>query len=228
MLAGTIARLDAPADDPLEDTTEHKNLPALAVNGSQSDLEDSGVIQQCTAANRIEQDQTEAVISDGMVIENRVPQPVDVVSDVVADVTGSGVVVAERVRGSGRYPFPFDLVAAQTGQEIQQYEVDVEAFAESFDAAAIADTWLVGAGDEGGVSMDYNDNAEPEKAGDASVGLGFLLSWEGVMAEGVLYRSGYLAIYSDWIASVFLEFVNDAVMPYAYLPEDTGGEQTTL
>lgn len=228
MIAGSIALLEAPADDTLTDTTEDRSLPALAVTSTQTDLDREGAVQSCTLAKRVDREREEPVVYEGGITTDRVTDREAVVSDVVADVTGTGLVVAERVAGSGRYPFPFGMIAAQTGRDITQYGADVEAFAASFPTGAISDTWLVGVEDGDGVSMDYNDLAVPERAGEASVGLGFTLSWEGIMAEGVLYRSGYLAIYSPWTAPVFLEFVADAVQPHLVADDDEDGTQATL
>lgn len=229
MLAGTIGVLDAPADEPLSDTTENdQSLPALAVSATQSDLDGEGIAQECTAAARVEKEREEPVVYDGGITTSREPHSVEVVSDLVTDVTGTGVVVAERLKG-GDPPFPFTLVSAQTGRNIQRHHVDVEGFVRSFDADDILDTWLVGSEDDDGegVTMDYNDRADPEKAPDATVGFGFTLSWNETIASGVLYASGYVAIHTSWTAAVFCKFVADRILPHAYTV-DNGGLQATL
>lgn len=228
MHAGKIAELDAPAADPLEDTTEEsQTLPALAVNDAQTNLDGESAIQHCTLADRQQTEQPEPMVFEGGITESMEPTRVDVMSDVVADVTGSGVVVAERVRGSGLYPFPFNLIASQTGRDIQTYHIDVAAFADQFDDGDMRDTWMVGTDYGDGATINYNADASTERAGEANVGLGFELSWNDVIAEGVIYESGYLAIYRDWTSAVFLTFVEDAVLPHTFVAEDDT-QQTTL
>jgi hypothetical protein len=227
MQAGQIARLNRPAPERLTDTTEESHsLPALAVNSSQTDLEHDGVVQDCTAAARVAVEREQALVYDGGITTDRVEGREEVVSDVVADVTGTGLVVAERVAGSGRYPFPYDMIAAQTGRDLSQYELDIREFVEQFDDDQLRDTWMTGVDNGDGVSIDYNQNANRDDAPRASVGLGFSLVWNDVHAEGVVYKSGYVAIYSSWTAEVFLEFVDDAIMPVAHVAEDDGAQAT--
>lgn len=225
MHAGKIAQLQTPASDPLEDTTENGSLPALAVNNTQQDLEGDAAAQHCTLADAVQTERPEPMVYDGVITEVMEPHTEEVISDVVADVTGSGLVVAERMRKAGRYPFPLNLIAAQTGREIQPYKVDVADFADHF-AGDIYDTWMVGADNMDGSSIDYNGNADVEDAPGANIGLGFELSWNDVVAEGVIYESGYLAIYSEWTSAVFLQFVEAAVLPQTFVGDDDSQQQT--
>jgi hypothetical protein len=227
MQAGQLAQLDAPAPDRLEDTTEQSHdLPALAVNATQTDLDADREVQHCTAAARIATEEEQAIVYDGGVTSERIETRTEIISDLVADVTGTGIVLAERTGGDGRYPFPYDMVAAQTTRDLTTYNVDIQDFANQWDDDALRDTWMVGSGDDDGVRIDYNDRAEPENAPDATVGLGFVVSWEDTVGEGVVYESGYVAIYSGWTAAMFVEFVDDAVLPHAYADEQT--QQATL
>jgi hypothetical protein len=227
MLAGQLATINEPTEKRLEDTTESDpTMPALAVNSTQTDLERDGAIQHCTAAGRVEEEIQEALVYEGGISTDTVPQRTDVVSDLVADVTGTGIVVAERTAGDGLYPFPYDLVAAQTGAGVTQYEINTAAFARQFSDDELRDTWMVGVDDGEGVSMDYNTRANRDDAPDATVGLGFVLSWQNAVAEGVVYESGYVAIYSAWTAPVFVEFLDDVVLPVAEPVEEA--QQATL
>jgi hypothetical protein len=226
MHAGKIAQLQTPASDPLEDTTQSGTLPALAVNNTQQDLEGDAAAQHCTLADAVQTERPEPMVYDGGITEVMEPHTVEVISDVVADVTGSGIVVAERMRKAGRYPFPLNLIAAQTGREIQPYSVDVTAFADHFDGGDIHDTWMVGTDYGDGSTIHYNADADSEHAGEANIGLGFELSWNDVVAEGVIYESGYLAIYSEWTSAVFLQFVEDAVLPHTFVGDNDSQQQT--
>jgi len=143
MLAGSIAVLDRPADESLEDTTADESLPALSVDATQTDLSADSVAQECTAAGAIRTERDVPVVTGNIITTTRESQRVEVAADLVADVTGYGLVLPDRTAGGGRYPFPLDLVAAQTGRELTRHRVDVEAFAEAF-ADDLHDTWLVG------------------------------------------------------------------------------------
>jgi hypothetical protein len=231
MLAGTIAVLDAPADEPLTDTTlESEELPAVAVNNEQADLEGDTAVQHCTVADYVYEDAQVPLVYEGGITTETEERRQEVVSELVADVTDSGLLIAERVKGTDEFAFPFNRVAQQTGRGIERREIDVSAFADALDdgSTELMDTWLVGTDDGEGVSMDYNEQAEVADANKANVGLGFTVSWNSVVGEGVLYGSGYIAIYSSWGSSVFAEFVKENVLPHSVLDDDADGQQATL
>ena len=82
------------------------------------------------------------------------------------------------------------------------------------------------------VDMRYGRGALKKDAIQAEIGVGFETPWHGTVVKGVIYNSGYLAIYnpSSWGPMQFAGFVREEIMPVAEVPdvEEDAGEQSTL
>lgn len=233
MIAGTIAQLDHAADDPLETAFQGGDLPALDVEQTQTTFEDTPV-QSGVAATRIEVEREQASVTvdpDGDatgIHTTREPVLTDVTTNWVADVTESGLLAAASVGGDGPFDFPFDLIAAQTDRTPQRLTVDIEAMHEDWveaEADGLADAWMTGEDDGESTAMQYHDAADVETR--PTIGLGFVRPWNGTVEKGVVYASGYVAVYTSDSATSFVQFVRDEVLPYASAGDD-GGVQATL
>jgi hypothetical protein len=72
------------------------------------------------------------------------------------------------------------------------------------------------------------DQSATDAADDqpATIGLGFTRPWGGSVFEGVVYESGYLALYDCSRPTEFVQFVEDEILPYCSTPESA--EQVLL
>ena len=86
------------------------------------------------------------------------------------------------------------------------------------------DAWFTGQSDETESKLGYHDQAGHPS--EANVGFGFERPFGNTVARGVVYSSGYLAIYSEWTHAVFLKFIADEILPHTHT--DTEGEQQML
>lgn len=230
MNAGTVGLLD-PVADPLETwlRDDADQLPALVVEAAQADL-DGDAVQRGTAAGCVSDTETAVSVAPDGIDAKAIDTSREVATEWLADVTDAGYVVAESTFGSGDYPFPFDLFTARTGSYVERAAIDVEAVSRQWRSDdRLYDTWMVGSNPDGtGTSIDYNQAALPHKATEASIGLGFEAAYQGTVAKGVVYASGYLAIWEDWPTRQFATFVEGEILPHASTPEDDDDEQTTL
>jgi len=126
-------------------------------------------------------------------------------------------------------------IAAKTGVEVTETRVDVDGFAERIRKEAKApNAWNVSRQkDYGGgmekTSIDYHQSADLDSAADGTIGLGFEYFWDQTRVEGIVYESGYVALYSDTISEVFGAWVREEVLPHLYVPDvDDESEQSTL
>lgn len=232
MIAGTLARLTEPADEQLETWFRSGGLPGLHVERTQQGL-DGRPVQQGTAATKVES--TERRVDVGVNVDGEAvaldvsdePAMDDISTEWVADVTGSGLLAAESVAGEDRFAFPFDLFASVTGRDVELLHVDVaELHTEWSSTDSLGDVWMTGASDdEDATSIQYHEAADVTTT--PTFGMGFVRPWNGTVERGVIYESGYAAIYSSNTASAYVRFVEDELLPFAYAPGDES-EQSTL
>lgn len=218
MHAGTIAVLEEPVDEPLE-SYGSGGFATLDVRETLDGFDDA-TIQRGRASDTIETE-TEEIIINGSTIDVETTGSVEEVwTPWVADVTDTGFVVAERTNGTDP-GFPFDVFRSRTGQKVERVEIDVADIIRSFrDRDRDVDVWMVGS-DDGAAEMRYHHHAHVADAKRANIGVGFELAWNNTVAEGVMYASGYVAIYNDsWGPRKFAAFVRDVVLPHAEVPED--------
>jgi len=221
MIAGTIALLDATADDPLTDTAGSSGRPALSVEKTQRDLDGDAVAQAGTVVGRVattEQDIT-VLQDDGdvTIVTEQTEGRDEHITDWVGDVTGRGVLVVESLAGADALSFPLDFFGARLDRRPARVEVALQDLV--VDWGDEFDTWYVGTSEgDDRAKLAYHDAAtRPE---DATVGLGFERVWRNTVARGVVYDSGYIAIYSPWTHSVFLEFLDEEILPFAHPVDD--------
>jgi len=225
MIAGTLARLEAPADDPLEPASTNGRMPALSVQSTQQDLDGDTAVQYGTAAGTVSATETDisAIAEDGdvTIITEQFEGREEHVTDWVADVTGTGLVCVESLGGGDELAFPLDLIYSQTGQFPQRLTVDIEGLTAAW-GLDDDQTWYVSREDDDGTALAYHDDADHPDG--ANIGLGFQRPYRNTGCRGVVYESGYVAVYSHWTEAVFMQFVADEILPYCHAEEG----QTTL
>jgi len=226
MPQGTIGVLATPADEPLETASKSGHIPAVDVRGTQESL-DGPPIQHGKAAAEVADTKTDVTVAEnGKILDEPIEGAKTVVTNWIADVQGDGLVVAESVSGDGDFAFPFNLFTAQTGEHVDRVNIELEDVTQAWDDEMLLDTWMTGTDYGDASSIDYHNAADdPRKA---NIGLGFELRWNGTVAKGVVYESGYVAIWEEWTAAVFCEFIASELLPHAYVPEDDDTEQATL
>jgi hypothetical protein len=229
MIAGTLALLEELADEPLETETAGGTLPALDVRKTQADLDGNAVAQQGYAGGRVTVEVEDVMLAqsnsdddDPLVVTERIETAEQHHTEWVADVTGHGLVLVASLGGDDNQPFPLDLISAQTGRDVRATGIDLRSLSAAWDLDD-EQTWYVGDSDVDGTTLRYHDAAG--QSGDANVGIGFERSWQTTGARGVVYESGYVAIYREWTPAVGIEFVAEEILPHAY-EHDT--EQTKL
>lgn len=220
MHAGTLGLLSESADDALESWAYTPGEPpALDVRDTQQTL-DNRPVQTGYAAARIEVSEREVTIDGTEISTSSVDKREVAHSGWVAEVTGSGIVVAESVAADDETsPFPFDLVASRTASRCLRYSVDVNRLASAWaDDDVITGVWMVASEDDTGegVTLDYGQNAKLSDVDQASIGLGFVRGFQGSETKGVVFRGGYLSAYRDWTASKFIRFVEHEIVPFAF------------
>ncbi|SEO73057.1 hypothetical protein SAMN05216388_1017131 [Halorientalis persicus] len=232
MIAGSLARFEEPADDALESQFTNGRYPALYVERTQESFDDRP-IQSGKAADTVETIQRKVEI--GTVAESdkktlhveRVEDRETLITEWVADPTGTGLIAAESTDGEGPLAFPFDQFYNQGGP-VERLEVDIPGlFLAWRDDDALGDVWMNGSDPGDGASINYHAKASADR--QPTIGLGFERPWNGTVMRGVAFQSGYAAIYSTSSETEFIRFVGDELLPFAYVPDDEDeGEQATL
>lgn len=228
MIGGTIALLEAAVGEPLE-SQGTGGFSTLDVRATQQYLDDS-TVQRGRVCAHVES-RTDEIHTDGTTIEVEQVGATDRVwTDWVADVVDGGFVAAERTAGSDP-PFPFDVFRATLETPVDPVEIDTAAFTE----ARPDGTTLWMSGSKGETADDHRPNDVTMSYGPSAnqtgnnVGVGFETPWQGTTARGVVYASGYCAIFNEtWGAVKFARFVREAVLPHATVPDDESGAQSTL
>jgi hypothetical protein len=95
--------------------------------------------------------------------------------------------------------------------------VDTDALAAAWaDDDALRDVWMVAESDgEDATVMKYGDAATPADAGTANTGVGFNAAFGGTVFKGVIYESGYVAVWRDIDAGGFLDFISEEILPFS-------------
>jgi len=230
MLAGTIARLQHPVDSLLEDHHRGGALPALSVEQTQTRVDDPPV-QAGSAATTIETQAIDAMVLEdtdtpGVLHTEQVASTTTIVADWVADVTGTGLVVASTTDGDDRWAFPYGLVANQTGERLDRLEIDVTQMHAAWSSDDdLGDVWMTGASDDDDATqIQYHDAADIETR--PTIGMGFTRPWGGTVVRGIVYQSGYVAIYSAETPATFIGFLEECILPYVEAHD--GEMQSTL
>ena len=234
MLAGTLCLIDETLKDPLESWYRGDGVTGLDVSDTQNTL-NGRPIQSGVAAGTVTRQKkvpTTAVNRSGdttSIVTEQVDQGEKLLTEWVADVTGTGLVVIESIDGDGQLDFPLDMFYARMGEHPQRQYVDVEALhIEWSDEDVLGDVWLNAAEAPDGSSINYHQQAEEERP--ASTGLGFERPWNGTVMRGVVYKSGYLAVYNSSKPTNFVQFIEEEILRFCHESEDEDDEdgQATL
>jgi hypothetical protein len=231
MYAGTIARLEEPIDEPLESRFANDYYPAFDVQRTQTSFDDRP-IQEGQAADRVDTFEQRVEIDraesgkDRSISTERVEERETLLTDWVADVTGTGLIAAESVDGPGPFAFPFDQFYFVGGEDVERLRINLE---EAYTAWKgdddLGNVWMNASDPGDGAQMSYHQQADADQK--PTIGLGFERPWDGTVVRGVAYESGYVALYSVESAIKFVRFVGDELLPYAQ-PYDDEDEQATL
>lgn len=235
MIAGTLGLLESPATDKL-DSYGSGGFATLDVRDTHEYL-DGASVQTGAACATVEGTQEEVHVSGTSIDVEEVGVRSRVWTDWVADVADAGFVVAERTAGSTPV-FPFDLFSARTGVEVRPARIDPGAFIRDQERTGdLHKVWYAGAKEvtdsdlePDNVQMGYGADALASVARDANIGVGFKTTWNGTVAKGILYASGYVACYNDsWGPVQFARFIREELLPHAAVPdEEDAAEQSTL
>jgi len=232
MIAGTLAIINEPADEVLESESSG-GFATLDVRETQQCLDES-IVQQGRACAKVEGQNEEIHVTGTTIDTESVPGLERAYTEWVADVTDAGFIASERTTGEA---FPFDMFEAALGTDVDRAELDPSEFV---DAQRRADNdielWMSGSKaktsneeEPDDVSIGYGQDST--QAG-GNVGVGFRTSWQGRRVRGVLYASGYVALFNSWVGEIaYAQFVREEVLPHASVPEDDeadDGGQTTL
>jgi len=216
VIAGTMARYDRPLDDPLSSwARDPGDIPAIVVDRTQETHGDA-TPQRGRIAGRVEQ--TSVRVSTGRddgepwIDVDRDDDITRISTDWSADVTGSGLVLAESIAANEELPFPFDVFGGVALSPIERLQVDIDALYRDWEGDSL-DIWMTGSA-HNGTTMAYHGQADPETF-QPTFGLGFERSWSGTTIKGVCYAGGYVALYSARHAADGLQFLAEEIEPYA-------------
>lgn len=232
--AGTVARLERTSDDRLTSWAYgEQGPPTLVVENTQTTF-DEAPVQTGQAAGRVEENVqlvSTGVDGDGPWIDVTHDTKLQMLAtDFVADVTGSGLVIASSVGADDETePFPFDLFGARCGADCPRLAFDIRQLSSAWlDDDVLTGVWMVAReSDDGeGTTIDYGESARLRDVDQATIGLGFKRSFQGSGTKGVVFASGYCAAWRDWPASKFVRFVEHELLPFAYEyePEDAAAQ----
>lgn len=216
MISGTLAAFDEPADEPLEPFIRASGYPALTVDTTQSTV-DEATPQTGSVAGRVTKTHTNVYTGDDdsgvpWIETDRDDVIQAIATDWYADVTSSGVVLAESIAANEELPFPFDVFGGLLESNIERKQIDIESlYSDWEDDGGLSKVWMAG-NDERGASMAYHGSAEGV---EPTIGLGFKRAWNGTTIKGVAWASGYIALYSARHAADGLQFVASEILPYA-------------
>ncbi|AFZ74598.1 hypothetical protein [Natronobacterium gregoryi] len=234
MIDGTLAFLDEPADEPLENY--HDTHRALHVESAVSYLDDELTVQRGTVAGRVPKEE-EIVSMNGHEIEvDRETRTRTVPSDWIADVSGGGWVVAERThtpREQDEYldiDWPFTEFVKRTGIDIDHVGFSPAQFVRNQRDADRDYTIEMASREYNGddVSIEWGQGALKKDAIKSDVGVALTTLWNGEFVRLVVYGSGYFAIWEPEEMQIeeFARFVDEEIVPIAHVLEDEteGGE----
>ncbi|EMA69165.1 hypothetical protein C461_03282 [Halorubrum aidingense JCM 13560] len=215
------------ARDPEVSSQLDGDYPAVDAEGAH--YLDGHTIYYGTAADLIEERREDVAVDDTEISTGRakvlVPRAIDFYVDVSTDPGFIGISSAS----AGEWFVK--RVAAQTGVNVMQTRIDVDAFAEHIRDQETADAWNVShSRDYGGgkekTSIEYHDAADLASASNGTIGLGFEYFWDDIAMRGVIYESGYVANYRDGLLEeVFAKWVREEVLPFLEIEHDE--EETT-
>ncbi|MDQ2052923.1 hypothetical protein RBH26_21000 [Natronolimnohabitans sp. A-GB9] len=226
MIAGQLAFLADPADEPLE-STHQGNTRAIEVEETQTYLNDELVIQSGTVAGEVVK-QDERVIIDGTTIETETRDVRrKVASEFVADVDSGGWILAERTHTSElehEPDWPFNDISTQVGQEIAPVRLKPWEFVRNQRDEDRTFTVEMATSEHNldDVSIEWGHGALKSKAVNADVGVALTTFWNDVHVRLVIYQSGYLAIWEpeEMQPELLGRFLDEEIVPIATFDDD--------
>lgn len=221
MIAGTLAVLTETADETL--TSKSNGFTTLDVRETLTYL-DEATVQRGRACARVESQQEEIFV-DGTEIETEmVGAQSEAYTEWVADVTDAGFIVTERTAGEEPM-FPFDLFEVACQTEVARAHIDTGGWAQAQQRDGNnPDIWFSGSktvvdDDTAPDDVDMGYGRDANQSG-GNIGVGFRTAWNGRRVKGIMYASGYIAVYSEWVGeTAFAQFVREEVLPHAEAPE---------
>ncbi len=220
------------ARDPEIESKMDGELPAVDAEGVQ--YLDGRTLYFGTAADYVEEQVQKVHIDHGKITTSREDVINRKVVEFYADVSTDPGFIGVSSASDGEWLVK--RIAAKTGVEVVETRIDVDAFAERIrEEAEAPNAWNVSRQrDYGGgmeeTSIDYHHSADLDDATGGTIGLGFEYFWDDTRVEGIVYESGYVALYSDTISEVFGAWVREEVLPHLHIPEagEDETEQSTL
>lgn len=222
-VAGTIGRFrDSPPD--LSGYSSSSGGRVLDVDGSQQSL--AGGPATTTGRASAVFEETERVVT-------AVGSDITIGSETVDRRFGTSwaargrVVYAGSVREEGGGTFPFTLLSAVAGVMCEHLHFETEAIRQAWeDDGVLSETWLAGTETDDATVMAYGEASLSESA---DIGLGFERAWEGYVLRGVVYSTGYLAVFEELSDPQFLRFVTEELVPFGFVEEEEAESgQSTL
>ncbi|WP_436344471.1 hypothetical protein [Natronorubrum sp. FCH18a] len=240
MIAGQLALLADPADEPLENYHQG-NTRAIEVVETQTYLDDDLVIQSGNVAGEVVK-QDERVLINGHDIETETRDVRrKVASEWVADVDGGGWILAERTHTSDlehEPDWPFNDFSTRIGQEIAPVRLKPWEFVRNQRDAGREWTVEMATHESNldDVTIEWGAGALKSKAVDADVGVALTTHWRDQFVRLVIYASGYIAIWEpeEMKPELLGRFIDEEIVPIAYfgddaeVEEDDQAEQSTL
>lgn len=216
MIAGTLGKVNDTVDEPFSSwIRDGLGYPAIEIKTSQQTHGET-VAQAGMVAGRVEETRQQVSTSgdgDSVTIDvDREPEIVPIATGFAADPTGSGVLLAESVAANEELPFPFDVFSGQLGASVHRLEVDVESLHDAWDDGDALEVWMAGS-DRNGSTMAYHGSADTSEI-EPTIGLGFKRAWSGTTMKGVVYESGYVALYSARHPADGIQFIADELLPF--------------
>jgi hypothetical protein len=243
MLAGTLARFDPALDSSFDGwfSTGGDRLPAVEVSHTQTRVNGGAPVQRGKVAGRVETQRQEIMVAAGAdgtpeaLFAEREQHRQMRLAEWVADPQETGLLAVSTTGGSGQAAFPFNIFGHSevAGDLPRRLTVNIESMVETWRETGdrpVDDVWMA---TDDQVPDDDGDGAEETEAGSTtityhdaadttatpSIGVGFARTWNGAVIRGVVYASGYLALYNVEDAATFVGFVADDVLPHTRMDE---------
>ncbi|PCR89343.1 hypothetical protein [Natrinema ejinorense] len=235
MIDGTLAFLQETADEPL--ANYHDTHRALHVESAVSYLDDELTVQRGQVAGRVPKEE-EIVGMDGHEIEvERETRKRTVASDWIADVQDGGWVVSERTHTPPKndehleVDWPFTEFVKRTGFGIDPVGFSPAEFVRQQRDAGRDYTIEMASREYNmdDVSIEWGKGALKKDGVKSNVGVALTTHWRDMFVRLVVYGSGYFAIWEPEGMTVeeFARFVDEEIVPVAYVLEDEESEEET-
>jgi hypothetical protein len=214
-IAGTVGRFRTDGAT-LESFSGDRGTRVLDVDGEQAEL-GTGAATVTGRASTVIEDTEQLVHVNGTNIDIGREE---VTRRIGTEFAARGrVAYAESCVEEGGGTFPFTLLSAVANVRCERLNFDTEALRKAWeDDGTLSDTWLAGSKTNGDSTvMAYGEASEHEPS---DIGLGYEKAWEGYILRGVIYQSGFVAVYEDLDPGAFLRFATEEVVPFGFIPED--------